>query len=285
MIKPGVLDAPTQAVDLFPTILAIAGGSPSADIDGLDLRKSSSFATRSMPLELSKRYIVIRSGKWQLVGSREDSGEHDGREARRPAPAAPVKPATLSRLADRMTALMSDDPATWTPTTSSTTSTGSVADDQPRGSNPDIGQNQLIDEIRSTSARPAARQAPAGRIRAVLAGSGASGLFTQLRRTVASSPAAKRTATTERGRRPRGGRDEPANPAIPSKGTSGEIEPPQNAGPPAAGARTRVRGQAQRAGADAAVAAVRARRAAGTRASAARARRRRRDDGDGPPIS
>jgi len=145
-IKPGVLEAPTQAVDLFPTILAIAGGSPSADIDGLDIRRSSSFATRSIPLELSKRYVVIRSGKWQLVAKREDStASTTGAK-----PGTPGKPATLqSTLADRMTALMSDDPATWTPTTTELydieqdpTQTTNLA-----AANPDV-VNQLIDEIR-----------------------------------------------------------------------------------------------------------------------------------------
>jgi arylsulfatase A-like enzyme len=109
-IEPGVLNSATQAVDLYPTILAIAGGSPSTAIDGFDLRKPQSFRPRTMPLELSKRYVVIRSGKWQLVAKRED--------ATTSATATPGRPATLqSTLADRMSALMSDDPATWTPTT------------------------------------------------------------------------------------------------------------------------------------------------------------------------
>jgi arylsulfatase A-like enzyme len=109
-VEPGVLNAPTQAVDLFPTILAIAGGTPSTAIDGFDLRRPSTFRPRSMPLEISKRYVVIRSGKWQLVAKRED--------ATTTPTATPGRPATLqSTLADRMSALLVDDPATWTPTT------------------------------------------------------------------------------------------------------------------------------------------------------------------------
>jgi arylsulfatase A-like enzyme len=115
-IEPGVLEAPTQAVDLFPTILAIAGGSPSTPLDGFDLRRPSTFQPRSIPLELSKRYAVIRSGKWQLVAKREESTPGSAGST---TAAVPGQPATLqSTLAQRMTMLMSDDPSTWTPTTS-----------------------------------------------------------------------------------------------------------------------------------------------------------------------
>ena len=174
-IKPGVLEAPTQAVDLFPTILSIAGGSAPAGIDGLDIRKSSSssFAARSMPLELSKRYIVIRSGKWQLVAKREDSTTST-------TGATPGKPATLqSTLADRMTALMSDDPATWTPTTTELydidadpTQTTNLA-----AANMDV-VNGLIDEIREylKLAQPPGKPPTKGG-GDTSSGSGASGLF------------------------------------------------------------------------------------------------------------
>jgi arylsulfatase I/J len=185
MIKPGVLETPTQAVDLFPTIVAIAGGTPPADIDGLDIRKSSpSFATRAVPLELSKRYIVMRSGKWQLVAKREDTT--NSTTAAKPgtpgAPATPAKPATLqSTLADRMTALMSDDPATWTPTTTELydidadpTQTTNLA-----AANPDV-VNQLIDEIREylKLAQPPGKPPTKGGSDTSSSGSGgASGLF------------------------------------------------------------------------------------------------------------
>ena len=145
-IQPGVLGAPTQAVDLFPTILAIAGGSPETAIDGFDLRRPATFQPRSMPLELSKRYVVIRSGKWQLVARREDSTT----SSTGAKPGTPGKPATLqSTLADRMSALMSDDPATWTPTT---TELYDIDQDPSQttnlaAANPDV-VNRLIDEIR-----------------------------------------------------------------------------------------------------------------------------------------
>jgi hypothetical protein len=98
------------------------------------------------------------------------------------APAAPAKPATLqSTLADRMTALMSDDPATWTPTTTELydidadpTQTTNLA-----AANPDV-VNQLIDEIREylKLAQPPGKPPTKGGSDTSSGGSsGASGLF------------------------------------------------------------------------------------------------------------